>query len=51
LDRVDAALKQVYAQAGVPERWQLLRYASGHFETRDMRRRVLRFLDQFLLKP
>ena len=51
LDRIDAALQQVYANAGVPERWQLLRYASGHFETWDMRRRVLRFLDQFLVKP
>lgn len=51
LDRVDAALQQVYADAGVPERWQLLRFASGHFETWDMRRRVLRFLDEFLVKP
>ncbi len=51
LDRVDAALQQVYADAGVPERWQLLRYSSGHFETWDMRQRVLRFLDQFLVKP
>jgi hypothetical protein len=51
LDRVDAALQQVYTQAGVAGRWQLVRYHSGHFETWDMRRRVLQFLDQFLLGP
>ena len=42
LDRVDAALQQVYADAGVPERWQLVRYSSGHFETWDMRPAHLR---------
>jgi hypothetical protein len=49
LDRIDSALRDVYARAGVPERWQLVRYSSGHFETWDMRRRALRFLAQFLL--
>ncbi len=48
LDRIDAALKQVYAGAGVPERWELTRYNTGHFETHDMRARILRFLDRFL---
>jgi hypothetical protein len=50
LDRIDARLRQVYAEAGVPQYWQLVRYASGHFETLDMRRRVLRFLDRHLLE-
>jgi hypothetical protein len=30
------------------ERWQLVRYATGHLETADMRRRVLAFLDRYL---
>jgi len=49
LDRVDAALKTVYANAGVPERWEMAHYNTGHFETADMRARILRFLDRFLI--
>ena len=49
LDRVDAALREVYAAAGVPERWELARYQTGHFETWDGRARILRFLDRFLM--
>ena len=48
LDRIDAALKEVYAAAGVPERWELVRYDTGHFETHDMRARILRFLNRTL---
>jgi hypothetical protein len=48
LDRIDAALREAYGRAGVPERWQLVRYETGHFETHDMRRRVLEFLQRFL---
>jgi hypothetical protein len=48
LDRVDAALKRVYSEAGAPERWQLVRYNTGHFETWDMRARVMRFLEEHL---
>jgi dienelactone hydrolase len=48
LDRIDAALRQVYAEAGAPERWQLVRSVSGHFETWDMRRRSLEFLGRYL---
>jgi hypothetical protein len=48
LDRVDAALRTVYAEAGVPERWELARYNTGHFETAEMRARILRFLQHFL---
>lgn len=49
LDRIDAALKEVYSAAGVPERWELVRYNTGHFESQDMRVRILRFLRQHLL--
>jgi hypothetical protein len=49
LDRVDAALQAVYAQAGAPERWKLVRSFSGHFETWDVRQHVLRFLGRFRL--
>jgi hypothetical protein len=48
LDRVNARLRQVYQAAGVPERWQLVRYPSGHAETPDMRRRALEFLQRCL---
>jgi hypothetical protein len=48
LDRIDAALREEYARAGVPERWQLVRYRGGHFETWDMRCRILAFLRRFL---
>jgi hypothetical protein len=48
LDRVDAHLSRVYAAAGVPERWQLVRSDTGHFETWDMRARIMDFLERFL---
>lgn len=48
LDRIDAALRQRYAAAGVPENWQLFRSHTGHFETAAMRGLVLRFLQQHL---
>jgi acetyl esterase/lipase len=48
LDRIDTALKQVYAEANASERWELVRYETGHFETWDMRARVLRFFERFL---
>jgi hypothetical protein len=49
LDRIDAALRAAYAAAGVPERWELARYSTGHFETWDMRARITRFLRQHLI--
>jgi hypothetical protein len=49
LDRVDAALRQMYANAGVPECWQLVRFPSGHLETGAMRQHVLRSMERFLL--
>jgi hypothetical protein len=48
LDRIDAALREEYARAGVPERWELVRYRGGHFETWDMRCRILEWLRRFL---
>jgi hypothetical protein len=48
LDRIDTALQQVYTHAGAPDRWELVRYAAGHRETADMRRRVLEFVDRYL---
>jgi len=50
LDRIDAALCNAYAEANVPENWELVRYNTGHFETWDMRARILRFLEQHLLQ-
>lgn len=48
LDRIDAALRAVYAAQGVPERWQLLRYDTGHFETAHGRAAILAFLRTWL---
>ena len=48
LDRVDAELKQVYAAAAAPEAWQLLRYETGHFETADMRKRIVDWLERWM---
>ncbi|MHB0878609.1 MAG: dienelactone hydrolase family protein [Anaerolineae bacterium] len=48
LDRVDAALRQEYADAGAPERWRLSRYQTGHFETAAGRREVMAFLRRWL---
>ena len=48
LDRVDAYLRRVYAEHGVPEAWRLLRYNVGHMETAAMRYEVLSFLARWL---
>jgi dienelactone hydrolase len=48
LDRVDEELKRVYAEAGHPERWKLLRYDVGHQETAEGRREIMAFLRRFL---
>jgi len=44
LDRIDAALRAVYAEAGAPQVWQLLRYETGHYETAIMRHEAMQFL-------
>ncbi len=48
LDRIDKELRQVYARAGKPENWKLLRYDVGHTETAEMRAEALAFLKEHL---
>jgi hypothetical protein len=48
LDRIDAALREVYREAGAPEAWTMLRYRVGHIETADMRAESLAFLARWL---
>jgi dienelactone hydrolase len=48
LDRIDAELRQVYAQAGAAEAWKLLRYEVLHMETAAMRAEVLAWLERWL---
>jgi Acetyl xylan esterase (AXE1) len=40
LDKVDAELRKVYASAGHPENWKLLRYDGGHLENPQMREEI-----------
>jgi len=44
LDVIDGELSRVYAQAGHPERWRLMRYDVGHEETPEGRIEALGFL-------
>jgi hypothetical protein len=48
LDIIDAELKKVYAEHGVPENWRLLRYDVGHQETPDGRNEIIAFLQKHL---
>lgn len=48
LDRIDAALREVYAAAGAPEAWCLSRYPTGHMETSGMRAEIVDFLREWL---
>jgi pimeloyl-ACP methyl ester carboxylesterase len=48
LDRIDAALRKVYAEHGAPDAWKLLRYDIGHFETAAMRAEIFAFLARWL---
>ena len=50
LDRIDRRLKAAYSEAGVPERWRMVREACGHMETAYMRKEILAFLDDVLKK-
>ncbi len=50
LDRIEANLNKLYADAGVPERWKLIREDVGHLETPTMRAAVLQFLEHWLAK-
>lgn len=44
LDIIDRELRAVYAEAGHPERWELLRYDVPHQETAEAREAIVRFL-------
>ena len=48
LDVIERALTAVYAAAGHPERWRLIRYDAGHQETAAGRAEVIAFLRRFL---
>jgi hypothetical protein len=48
LDIVDRELQRVYAEAGHPERWRLVRYDVEHQETPEGRQEALAFLRAFL---
>jgi len=48
LDIVDRELQRVYAEAGHPERWKIVRYDVGHQETPEGRHEALAFLRAFL---
>jgi hypothetical protein len=48
LDIIDRELQRVYAEAGHPERWKLLRYDVAHQETAEGRLEALAFLRRFL---
>lgn len=48
LDIIDRELTRVYAEAGHPERWKLLRYDVGHQETAEGRQEIVAFLQRFL---
>jgi hypothetical protein len=48
LDRIDAALREVYAASGATDAWRLSRYATGHMETAAMRAEIIAFLQRWL---
>ncbi len=48
LDIIDRELTGVYAKAGHPERWKLLRYDVGHMETPEGRKEIIAWLKRFL---
>jgi hypothetical protein len=48
LDRIDRELRAVYAKAGAPENWKLVREDVAHTETPSMRREALNWLKEKL---
>lgn len=48
LDKIDKELREVYNAEGAAERWKLLRYETGHFETAAMREEILSFIEHHL---
>ncbi|WP_462413053.1 dienelactone hydrolase family protein [Neobacillus sp. Marseille-QA0830] len=45
---INEEMTKVYTEAGVPERWKMVRYNCGHIETAGMRAEVCRFLEKNL---
>lgn len=48
LERIDAELQRVYADAGAPDAWKLLTWDQGHFENAEMRQHILAWLKKWL---
>jgi dienelactone hydrolase len=48
LDKIDREMRKAYAETGAPDRWQILRYETGHFETADMRAKIIEFVKKWL---
>jgi hypothetical protein len=48
VDIIDRELTAVYAAAGHPERWKIVRYDVGHQETAEGRLEAVAFLKRFL---
>lgn len=48
LDRIDAELKNIYEKANATDAWKIERYDTGHFETPQMRKDVIEFLEEWL---
>ena len=48
LDIIEGELDRVYAKAGVPENWRLVRYDVAHQETAEGRAEVIAFLEKHL---
>ncbi|MHB9033358.1 MAG: dienelactone hydrolase family protein [Anaerolineae bacterium] len=48
LDKIDSALQQVYNELDASEKWQLIRYTTGHFETAHGRQAIMAFLAKWL---
>lgn len=48
LDLIDAELKKVYEELGVPDRWKLVREDVGHQETPTMRSEIIKFIQKWL---
>ncbi|WP_199474120.1 dienelactone hydrolase family protein [Adhaeribacter pallidiroseus] len=48
LQKIDENLKKAYANAGVPQAWQLKIYPVGHLETAQMRQDIMAFLKKWL---
>jgi dienelactone hydrolase len=48
LERIDAELRKVYGELGVPDHWCLKRYEIAHLETTEMRQEVMNWLRRWL---